>query len=254
MDFNYLIGDYPRNAKDFYHFVPQMEEPKDASGPQLAPLLSIQVTLFPNLGISIGFTNNHVAGDRATILRFVIKDPYGQGMSIWEEMKTHNLEMCDIVTPPEHRVRADCRTRFNPSLPQSYFGNCLVAYLVKLRHVDLAGKEGFMIGAEIIGEAIQKRLKDEEWILNCTWFRQFSNIDWNPCFSVTGSPKHHYAAHFGWGRSAKLEFISLDNDDELVMSLSKSKDFDGDLEIGLSLSKTRMNALAAIFTHGLSFL
>ncbi|KAJ8556175.1 hypothetical protein K7X08_022933 [Anisodus acutangulus] len=345
MDFNYLIGDHPRDAKDFYHFVPQLAEPKPAPGVQLAPVLAIQVTLFPNLGITIGFTNHHAAGDGATIVGFirawallhkfggheqflanefipfydrsVIKDPHEQGKSIWEEMKKHNLDMRDIVTPSD-KVRgtftitrddigklknlilsrrpslthvtsfivtcayvwtcliksedtigeeidenvmeffgcaADCRARFNPPLPPSYFGNCLVGYVARIRHADLGRKEGFTIAVELIRESIQKRMNDEEWILNGSWFKQFSNIGWNRCLSVAGSPKLDlYATDFSWGRPAKLEFVSLDSGNGISMSLSKSKDFDGDLEVGLSLSKTRMNAFAAIFTHGLSFL
>lgn len=68
MDFSYLISDHPRSAKDFYHLVPKLGEPKDAPGIRLAPLLAIQVTLFPNNGVSIGFTNHHVVGDGATIV------------------------------------------------------------------------------------------------------------------------------------------------------------------------------------------
>ncbi|MCD7473286.1 CDK-activating kinase assembly factor mat1 [Datura stramonium] len=347
MDFNYLIGDHPRNTKDFYHFVPQLAEPKDAPGFQLAPVLAIQVTLFSNLGISIGFTNHHAAGDGATIVGFiwvwallhkfggheqflpnefipfydrsVIKDPYGLDMSLWDEMKKQNQEMRDIVTPPPDKVRCtftitrdeigklknlilsrrsglthvtsftvtcayiwtcliksedatdreetddnvmeffgcagDCRARFNPPLPPTYFGNCLVGYIAKIKHVDLIGKEGITIAVELLGEAIQKGTKDEEWILNGSWLKEFSTVDENRSLSVAGSPKFDlYAADFGWGRPSKLEFVSLDNGNGITMSLSKSKDFDGDLEIGLSLSKTRMNAFAAIFTHGLSFL
>ncbi|KAK6777243.1 hypothetical protein RDI58_023960 [Solanum bulbocastanum] len=306
MDFNYLIGDHPRNAKDFYHFVPKLGEPKDAPGVQLAPVLAIQVTLFPNLGVSIGFTNHHVVGDGATIVGFirawallhkfdgheqflsnelipfydrsVVKDPYGQGMFLWEEMKKKNLDMRDIMTPPEHKVRGDAigeemiidnsvmesfgcagdfRARFNPPLPQSYFGNCIVGCVARsIRHVDLIGKEGFEIAVELIGEVIQKKMKDEEWVLNGDWLKVFDNVDLIRFLSIAGSPKHDlYAADFGWGKAAKFEFISLDNEDGgITMSLSKSKDFDGDLEIGLSLSKTRMNAFAAIFTDGLNFL
>lgn len=357
MNFNYLIGDHPRKAKDFYHFVPKLGEPKDAPGVQLAPLLAIQVTLFPNLGVSIGFTNHHVVGDGATIAGFikawallhkfggheqflsnelipfydrsVVKDPYGQGMSIWEEMKSKNLDMRDVMTPPpEHKVRgtftikrdeieklknfilnsrrrgsssttlthvtsftvtsayiwtcliksedaigeemiiddsvmecfgcaADFRARFNPPLPQSYFGNCIVGYVTKsIRHVDLVGREGFKIAVESIGEVIQEKMKDDEWVLNGDWLKVYDNVDVIRSFSIAGSQKHDlYAADFGWGRAAKLEFISIDNDDDgISMSLSKSKDFDGDLEIGLCLSKTRMNAFASIFTHELSFL
>ncbi|KAM3343513.1 phenolic glucoside malonyltransferase 1-like [Capsicum galapagoense] len=349
MDFNYLIGDYPRNAKDFYHFVSPLAEPKDAPGVQLAPVLAIQVTLFPNLGVSIGFTHHHVAGDGVTLLGFikawamlhkfggneqhlskefipfydrsVLKDPYKQGMYIWEEIKQRNIEMRDIVTPPEHKVRGtftikrddieklknlilsrrqstlshvtsftltcayvwtcllkvegaigeeiiddnvlkffvcagDSRVRFNPPLPQSYFGNCLVGYVARTTHADLVGKEGFTIAVELIGKSIKKWMKDDdEWIMNSSWRMQFSDVDWKRTISVAGSPKlDFYATDFGWGRAAKYELVSLDNGDAISMYLSKSKDFDGDLEVGLSLSKTQMNAFAAIFTHGLGFL
>ncbi|CAN4117494.1 unnamed protein product [Withania somnifera] len=350
MDFNYLIGDHPRNAKDFYHFVPQLAEPKDAPGVQLAPLLAIQVTLFPNLGVSIGLTQHHVSGDGATLLGFVrawallqkfggheqflskdlipfydrsvFKDPYGQGISLWGHIKKQSQDMRDIVTPPEHKVRGtftlkhddigklknlifskcqsttlthvtsftitcayvwtcliksedaireeiiddnvlkffvcpgDHRAQFNPPLPQSYFGNCLVGYNARTRHADLAGKEGFAIAVELIRETIQqKKMKDEEWILNGSWLSQFHDVDWNRTLAVAGSPRlDFYAADFGWGRAAKFEFVSIDSGDSISMSLSKAKDVDGDVEVGLSLSKTQMNAFTAIFTHGLSFL
>ncbi|WMV49086.1 hypothetical protein MTR67_042471 [Solanum verrucosum] len=253
-------------------------EPKDAPRVQLAPVLAIQVTLFPNLGVSIGFTNHHVVGDGATIVGFirawallhkfggdeqflsnelipfydrsVVKDPYGQGMFIWEEMKKKNLDMRDIMTPPpEHKVRGtlitirrddieklknlilksrrqgssttlthvtsftvtcayvwsclikskdaigeemiiddsvimesfgcagDFRARFNPPLPQSYFGNCIVGCVTRsIRHVDLVGKEGFEIAVELIGEVIKKKMKDEEWVLNGDWLKELNNV------------------------------------------------------------------------------
>ncbi|OIT21998.1 malonyl-coenzyme:anthocyanin 5-o-glucoside-6'''-o-malonyltransferase [Nicotiana attenuata] len=345
-NFSFPIGNHPGNAKDFYPFVPKLAEPKDAPGVQLAPVLAIQVTLFPNHGISIGFTNHQVASDGATILGFirawallnkfdgdeqflakefipfydrsVIKDPLGLGMSIWDEMKKNKLDICDIVTLP-NKVRgtfiiarddieklknlilsrrpnlthvtsftvtcayvwtcliksegatigeemdenemeffvcvADCRAQFNPPIPPSYFGNCLMGHIARTRHVDLVGKEGFTNAVELIGEAIQKRIKDEEWILNGNWFKEFGTVNAKRLLSVAGSPKLDlYAADFGWARPEKLEFVSIDNGDGVSMSLSKSKDSNGDLEIGLSLSKTRMNAFAAIYTHGLSFL
>ncbi|XP_059301400.1 phenolic glucoside malonyltransferase 1-like [Lycium ferocissimum] len=345
-NFNYLIGNHPRNAKDFYPFIPILAEPKDAPGVQLAPVLAIKVTLFPNLGISVGFSNHHAACDGNTIVRFtrawallnkfggdeqllanefipfydrsIIKDPHEQGAAIWDVMKNFKLEMRDIIVTPLDKVRgtfiigrddiaklknlilsrrpslthvtsftitcayvwtclikseavigeeidenvmeffacaADCRARLSPPLPPSYFGNCLVGYTAKARHVDLVGKEGFTIAVKLIGESIQKRMKDEEWILNGNWFKEFYTLDMKRCLSIVGSPKFDlYATDFGWGRPEKVESVSTDSGEGASISLSKSKDSDGDLEVGLSLSKTRMNAFVAIFTHGLSFL
>lgn len=37
-DFNYLISNHPRYAKDFYPFIPQLAEPKNAPGVQLVSI------------------------------------------------------------------------------------------------------------------------------------------------------------------------------------------------------------------------
>lgn len=273
MNFDFLIGNHLRKAKDFYHLVPKLGECRNALGVQLAPLLAIQVTLFPNHGISIGFTNHHVVGDGASIVGFVkawallnifnedewnlgdnnnfrpcydrsiIRDPYEQAISQWDMMKKYKVEMCDLFSIPSHdKVRgtfiigrddiiklkslilskrpdlthvtsftvtcayvwtclikseiatsrdqeidkngiefflfaADCRARLNPPLPPNYFGNCIVGYIASTRHIDLVGNEGFIIGAKIIGEVIQKKRKDEEWILNGYWEKQIRAID-----------------------------------------------------------------------------
>ncbi|KAH0778387.1 hypothetical protein KY290_004814 [Solanum tuberosum] len=85
------------------------------------------------------------------------------------------------------------------------------------------------------------------------WYRvEYQNIG---CTDVVIIPKFNlYDVDFGWGRPEKIEIISIDNSSGISMSISKYKDSDGDLEIGLSLPKIRMTAFAAIFDHGLSFL
>lgn len=94
--------------------------------------------------------------------------------------------------------------------------------------------------------------KDKEHVLSGDWLKE-CNVPDNRSFSIVGSPKFDlYEVDFGWGRPEKWEYISLD--DSLFMSLIKSKDSNGDLEIGLSLPKTQMNAFATIFIHGLSFM
>uniref|UniRef100_M1CJ46 Malonyltransferase n=1 Tax=Solanum tuberosum TaxID=4113 RepID=M1CJ46_SOLTU len=150
---------------------------------------------------------------------------------------------------------ADCRPRLNPPLPQSYFGNCLVMIASEASRVDLVGNEGFIIAVEVIGEAIKNQMKDVELILNCSWYREFCVVDMKRTLTIAGSPKFNlYDVDFGWGRPEKIEIISIDNSIGISMSISKYKDSDGDLEVGLSLPKTRMSVFAAIFDHRLSFL
>ncbi|XP_015170583.1 anthocyanin 5-aromatic acyltransferase-like [Solanum tuberosum] len=350
MDFDYLVSnDHTHNAKDFHPFVPKIAEPKDASGVQFAPVLAIQVTLFPNHGISISFLSHHVVGDESTIVGFIkswallnknnendefiiipfydrsiVKDPYGLGDCIWEETKKHKTKMSYIIVtpppPPDNNnnivrgtftIRRDhidklknlilskrpslthvtsytvtggyvwsclvksevateiidenvmeyfgCavnyRARFDPPLPSSYFGNCIIWYIASTKHVDLVGNnEGFIIATESIAEIIYKRNKDEEYVLNGDWLKEVGAASNKGRYlAIAGSPKYDlYEADFGWGKPKKWHFIFFGSG--LLMSLSKSKDSDGDLEIGLYLPKTRMNAFAAIFTDGLSVL
>ncbi|KAK6777245.1 hypothetical protein RDI58_023962 [Solanum bulbocastanum] len=302
------------NAKDFHPFVPKIAEPKDASGVQFALVLAIQVTLFPNHGISISFISHHVVGDGSTIVGFIkswallnkndennhdhefmipfydrsiVKDPYGlRDYMYWEETKKHKTKISDIiVTPPDnnnivHRgyvwsclvksedvteiidenimeyfgCAVNYREKFDPPLPSSYFGNCIIWYIASTNHVDLVGNEGFIIATESIGEIIYKRNKDEEYVLSGDWLKEIGAMSNKGRYlAIAGSPKYDlYEADFGWGKPKKWHFVFFGSG--LLMSLSKSKDSDGDLEIGLYLPKTRMNAFAAIFTDGLSVL
>ncbi|XP_055808933.1 phenolic glucoside malonyltransferase 1-like [Solanum dulcamara] len=146
------------------------------------------------------------------------------------------------------------RERFDPPLPSSYFGNCVIWYIARTKHVDLVGNDGFTIAAESIGEIIHKRNKDKEYVLTGEWMKEVGAASKEGRYlAIAGSPKYDlYEADFGWGRPEKWDFLSLGTG--LLMSLIKSKDDNGDLEIGLYLPKNRMNAFATIFTHGLSFL
>ncbi|TMW83802.1 hypothetical protein EJD97_000698 [Solanum chilense] len=256
MDFDYLVSyDHIHNAKDFHPFVPKMAEPKDASGVQFTPVLAIQVTLFPNHGISISCISHHVVGDESTIVGFInswallnknegnddhddkfivpfydrsiVKDPYGLGDCIWEETKKHKKEMMSdiIVTPPDNN------------------NNNMVR-----------GDEGFRVATESIGEIIYKRNNGKEYVSNGEWLKEVGGASNEGRYlAIAGSPKYDlYEADFGWGKPKKWHFVFFGSG--LLMSLGKSKDSNGDLEIGLYLPKTRMNAFATIFSDGLSVL
>ncbi|KAJ4977896.1 hypothetical protein NE237_008676 [Protea cynaroides] len=137
-DFNSLTSDHPRDATDSHPFVPDLQ----ASGPIL-PLLAIQITVFPNFGLSVGMTNNHSLIDGRAIGHFmrtwalmsklgdatkslstmsspfldrtVIKDPTGIEKVYLKELETfmgtevvsgnRNLRVMNIPLPPD-MVRA----------------------------------------------------------------------------------------------------------------------------------------------------
>lgn len=119
-DFQDLVGNHPRNCSRFYSLIPQLPpESVESGGARVSAVFAVQVTLFPNYGITIGFANRHVIGDANTVTRFirawasinklegetelfdnndnksflpfygreVIEDPYKLGTLVFNEMK-----------------------------------------------------------------------------------------------------------------------------------------------------------------------
>lgn len=71
LDFNYLVGNHPRECNKFHPLVPRLGYAKKVSDHISIPLFSVQVTLFPNSGISIGFTNHHTLCDASSRFDFL---------------------------------------------------------------------------------------------------------------------------------------------------------------------------------------
>ncbi|KAG8391693.1 hypothetical protein BUALT_Bualt01G0213800 [Buddleja alternifolia] len=105
-------------------------------------------------------------------------------------------ENVDENEPEYFGFAVDARRRLEPPLPAAYFGNCL-------------------------GEA-------DEWLV------KYGPLLTKRVMGVAGSPRFDmYDTDFGWGKPKKYEAVSIDGDGS--MSLSKSGEFEGGLEIGLSL-------------------
>nr|URM60597.1 malonyltransferase [Cistanche tubulosa] len=157
---------------------------------------------------------------------------------------------------PEHFIFVvDVRGRVDPPVPGNYFGNCLGYVLEKLEHKRVVGDDGFVIAAEGVAEDIKKRVNDKDEVLRGAenWLSGFEGYGGMRAMGVSGSPRFDlYGVDFGWGRARKLEVVSIDGE-SYSMSLCRSNDSDGGLEIGLSLPKKRMEAFAALFAEGLRF-
>ncbi|XP_023533558.1 coumaroyl-CoA:anthocyanidin 3-O-glucoside-6''-O-coumaroyltransferase 1-like [Cucurbita pepo subsp. pepo] len=71
-DFTTLIADYPRDAKHFYPFVPDMPESRLLpDGSRAIPNFAIQITIFPNQGLCICIAFQHVVADGIAIHHFI---------------------------------------------------------------------------------------------------------------------------------------------------------------------------------------
>ncbi|OIT00713.1 PREDICTED: malonyl-coenzyme A:anthocyanin 3-O-glucoside-6''-O-malonyltransferase-like [Nicotiana attenuata] len=73
-DFNQLSGYNQRGVQDFHQLVPQMPKICELLGldqESKYSLLAVQITIFPECGISIGFSLRHVAADERTFNNFL---------------------------------------------------------------------------------------------------------------------------------------------------------------------------------------
>ncbi|KAL6570056.1 hypothetical protein OROMI_014570 [Orobanche minor] len=344
-DFDELVGNHARDADQYYDFVPDMPRVREEPDYKIVPILALQVTLFPDRGLCIGFANHHSIGDASSIFSFmktwsslctkldekndeflpttwpvfdrsIIKDPIGVDSIFWKKMReipfkpssfplptnrvraTYTLNQADIkklkdmvlgkkpglvqvssfvvtvsyawtcllksgdrigeqsVDGKETEMFAfavDVRGRIDPPVPGNYFGNCLGFGMAKFEHKEVAGDEGFATAAEAIAEDIRNRVNNKDEVLKGVenWMSGWDELFKIKAVGVSGSPRFDlYGVDFGWGKARKLEVVSIDGE-SYSMSLCKSKDSDGGLEIGLSLSKERMEAFAAIFSEGL---
>ena len=112
------------------------------------------------------------------------------------------------------------------------------------------------LGATTIAEDIRKRLnkKDEALKGAENWLKDMSKYIGISPLSISGSPKFDiYDVDFGWGRAKKVEALTIDLE-KYSMSLSKSRDFEGGMELGFSLPTERMEKFSAMFAQGLKFI
>ncbi|KAJ9550192.1 hypothetical protein OSB04_014237 [Centaurea solstitialis] len=95
----------------------------------------------------------------------------------------------------------DWRSRIDPPIPQTYFGNCVGASITpKTKSTILAGEKGFLVAAEVFGKALSETIKDKDGMLKDaeTWVKRASEPV--PQIGVSGTPKVKiYDVDFGWG-------------------------------------------------------
>ncbi|KAL3848918.1 hypothetical protein ACJIZ3_010800 [Penstemon smallii] len=172
---------------------------------------------------------------------------------VWVCLVKVETEVVRDDEPEFFGFAADCRGRLNPPLPSGYFGNCLAFVKAESTHGVLKGEKGFLAAVECIGDAIKKTVYNPNGILDGAenWPLKFGELIGKRLLGVAGSPRFDlYDVDYGWGRAKKFESPSIDGDTS--MSLCKSRDFEGGLEIGLSRSKKTLDEFEAIFKETLN--
>ncbi|XP_068335045.1 phenolic glucoside malonyltransferase 2-like [Pyrus communis] len=147
----------------------------------------------------------------------------------------------------------DCRSRLDPPLPATYFGNCIAPHGVIAETGDLMGEDGLFVALTAVSTLIKRLYTDS--VLNGmeTWIPVMfdAQTSTDGIFSVAGSHRFELydAADFGWGRPMTIELVSIDRTG--AISLSDSKNGGGGVEIGLALKKHSREAFASLFAKGL---
>ncbi|KAL5861218.1 hypothetical protein ACOSQ3_002528 [Xanthoceras sorbifolium] len=343
---NHFVGNHARDVKTLKSFFPELSFVSLASNDtQVAPNMAIQFTVFPNSGISIGVTFNHVAADGRSVQHFmkswaaihrsqredltsfslpyckrdVIKDTQGLSSVLLKDLRNINTEdhllrdfggdvLADnvlttftmkrakieqmkrwITTHSENddelgqvhmstyvvtcaftwvnimklreKIRgssdnddmlysllfgADCRERFELSIPGTYFGNCLTHVCVSVKRRELMGEAGIGIAARAIGRKISELGKGalrgaEKWASNFTEVFKHQRV-----VTVAGSPKFRvYETDFGWGRPKKSDMVHIPP--YSGFSLAENIEDDGGIDIGMVIGLDKLHLLNALF-------
>ncbi|XP_057447714.1 phenolic glucoside malonyltransferase 1-like [Lotus japonicus] len=146
----------------------------------------------------------------------------------------------------------DCRTRLEPPIKPTYFGNCIMPHLAVAETGEVLGDDGFINALVVISDELSEL---ESGVMNGAedWISKIQSVAGDKMFSTAGSPRFEvYGVDFGWGRPKKVDVTSVDRTG--AFSLSDSRDIHGGIEIGLALNKSQMEAFAEVFAKGLESL
>ncbi|MED6162398.1 hypothetical protein PIB30_070099 [Stylosanthes scabra] len=144
----------------------------------------------------------------------------------------------------------DCRSRLEPPLEPSYFGNCVAIPLILVEKERIEGNDGFMNALKVITEVLYDLEKNENGVLNGAenYMLMVQSVvgEGSRMYSASGSPWFGvYGIDFGFGRPKRVDVASVNK--TASFSLSEGTNLDGGIEIGLALNKNHMEAFAALF-------
>ena len=159
----------------------------------------------------------------------------------------------------------DYRSRLDPPIATSYFGNCSGIKFVVVEREALFGKDGFFVAVKAIGDAIRSLDNDIDGVLSesenqvlsviCSKTNDLQSENDGAdaagrVYSAIESNRFDvYGTDFGWGRPKKVEMATGDGTGG--MNFVDSRDGDGGVEIGLVLTRECMETFVSLFSQGL---
>ncbi|KAI8031895.1 Phenolic glucoside malonyltransferase 2 [Camellia lanceoleosa] len=285
VDFYHLSSYSFREVKEIHHFLPQF-----LSSDTRAPLMTLQITLFPNKGFSISYATHHAALDGKAVALF---------MHSWASICRHRED--SILTPEEtpfydREYQEKVKTQWQkkqkqePAIHVSSF-TITSAYvwvsLVKAKQIS-TGKVhlGFsvdcrarleppipstyfgncvtshlvdadsndLIGEDGVATAVEAICEAIEGLkdgaVKKVQFSKMLSIDKNRLFSIGGTPRFELY-NTDFGWGRPRKVEMTSIDKSGAFSLSDCRDGNGGLEIGIVLKKHETEAFTSLFASGL---
>ncbi|XP_022986173.1 phenolic glucoside malonyltransferase 1-like [Cucurbita maxima] len=147
----------------------------------------------------------------------------------------------------------DWRARMDMLGGLNYFGNCVSAYGVFAEARELEEENGMAMISNKISEEIEeieKNGKENKIVemLEAISERWRKEMPIDKLIIVAGSPRLGvYDIDFGWGRSKKVEQVSISPNG--VFSMAESRNGDGGVELGIALPPQAMDKFCSLFSE-----
>ncbi|XP_057738557.1 phenolic glucoside malonyltransferase 1-like [Arachis stenosperma] len=144
----------------------------------------------------------------------------------------------------------DCRSRLEPPLGPTYFGNCVAIPLISVEKERIEGSDGFINALKMITEVLYDLENNDNGVLNGAenYMLMVQSVvgEGSRLYSPSGSPWFGvYGVDFGFGKPTRVDVASVNK--TASFSLSEGRNVDGGIEIGLALTQNHMETFAALF-------
>ncbi|PPS19561.1 hypothetical protein GOBAR_AA01014 [Gossypium barbadense] len=268
VDFGHLIGDHGRRVEEFQVLLPKLQPANTSTNGNgmkklEKSLMAIQVTVFPNAGIALGVTFNHVVADGRAFIHFMKSWAFlnrSQGDSSFlnnfpppdfnRDLIKDPRATCIYIRDSHIVFSADCRHHLK--LPPTYFGNCIEPRFATAKKTELVKEKGVIVAAKAIGRQVMEleevgALREAE-----KWLSKHKEIlkPGTHFISIAASPKFGvYEIDFGWGRPRKTEVAHIGSLGSI--SMAESREEESGVEFGLALSQEELHSFNDAFHRGL---
>ncbi|XP_023639004.1 BAHD acyltransferase At3g29680 [Capsella rubella] len=158
----------------------------------------------------------------------------------------------DVNRPVRFMYVADFRNRFDPPVPDTYFGNCVFPIGCFGYKADVfLGEDGYVTAVEILSDSIRS-IGSQEMETICDLYIDGTKSvkPGTQTSSIAGSNRFGlYGSDFGWGKPCNSEIVSINRNE--AISMSERTGESGGVETGLCLKKCEMDIFLSLFQTGL---